>query len=75
MSMLTGIGVSSYLVTQMYLHHFAGLMVIVLFIYIRLAIAGRIKNIVDPFSLMKITLALWIIVFTVGLNLYLTLWE
>jgi uncharacterized membrane protein YozB (DUF420 family) len=75
MSMLTGIGVGSSLLTQMYLHHFAGLLVIVLFIYIWLAVAGRIKRVVDPFKLMKITLALWIIVFIGGLNLYLSLWE
>jgi hypothetical protein len=75
MSTLAEIGVGSSLSTQMYLHHLAGLFVILFAIYIKLAVDGRIKPIVDPFNLMKITLALWVLVFIGGLSLYLKLWE
>jgi uncharacterized membrane protein YozB (DUF420 family) len=75
MSTYTEIGVGSSLSTQMYVHHFAGLLVIIFSIYIKLAVDGRIKHIVNPFKLMKITLVLWVIVFIGGLSLYLSLWE
>ncbi|SFM16034.1 hypothetical protein [Methanolobus profundi] len=75
MSTLRDIGVGSSLQTQMYLHHFAGLVVILFSVYIKLAVDGRIRHIVNPFSLMKITLAIWILVFIGGLSLYFSLWE
>ncbi|WP_094228379.1 hypothetical protein [Methanolobus psychrotolerans] len=75
MSTLTEIGVGSSLKTQMYLHHLAGIFIIIFSLYIKLAVDGRIKPIVNPFNLMKITLALWIVVFMGGLSLYLSLWE
>ncbi len=75
MSALTDLGLSSSLQTQMYLHHFAGLLVVIFYIYIKLAIDGRVKMIFNPFNLMKITLALWIIVFIGGIGLYLSIWE
>ncbi|WP_342305755.1 hypothetical protein [Methanolobus sp. ZRKC5] len=75
MSTLTGIGVGSFLKTQMYLHHLAGLLVIVFSVYIKLAVDGRIRSIVNPFNLMKITLAIWVLVFIGGISLYLSLWE
>lgn len=75
MSTLLEIGVGSSLQTQMGLHHLAGLVVIVFSIYIKLAVDGRIKSIVNPFNLMKITLALWIVVFMGGISLYLSLWQ
>lgn len=75
MSTLNEIGVGSFLKTQMYLHHFAGLLVIVFSIYIKLAVGGRIRSIVNPFNLMKITLAIWVLVFIGGISLYLSLWE
>lgn len=75
MSTLLEIGIGSSLQTQMSLHHLAGLAVVIFSVYIKLAVDGRIKKIVNPYSLMKITLALWIIVFIGGLSLYLSLWQ
>ncbi|WP_340818880.1 hypothetical protein [Methanolobus sp. WCC4] len=75
MSTLLEIGIGSSLQTQMSLHHLAGLAVVIFSVYIKLAVDGRIKRIVNPYILMKITLALWIVVFIGGLSLYLSLWQ
>ncbi len=75
MSQLLNMGVGSSLSIQMYLHHLAGLLVIIFAIYIKLAVYGRIRSIVNPFKLMKITLALWILVFIGGLGLYMSIRE
>lgn len=75
MSSYAEMGVGPSLNTQMYLHHLAGLFVIIFSVYIKLAVDGRIKQIVNPFNLMKITLALWIIVLIGGLSLYLSFWK
>ena len=75
MSTLSDIGIGSSLQTRLYLHHFAGLLVVFLSIYIKFAVDGRIKRIVNPYKLMKVTLALWLLVFIGGIGLYLSLWE
>lgn len=73
MSALNGIGIGSSMQTRMFIHHIAGLLVVIFSIYIKLAVDGRIKQIVSPFKLMKVTLALWILVFIGGAGLYISL--
>ncbi len=72
---LSGIIMTGYFTTLMYLHHILGLIVIVLSIYIKLAFSGKIPSPVPPLKMMKLTLFLWVLTLLGGSTLYLTLWK
>ncbi|WP_406659688.1 hypothetical protein V7O66_07505 [Methanolobus sp. ZRKC3] len=66
---------SRLLIAQIWIHHLAGIGVIMLVVYINLAMKGKTKVLGNVFRLMKITFALWILVFMGGQVIYLALWH
>lgn len=63
------------LISQMWLHHLGGIAIVLLVLYINLAMKGKVKFLGDNFRLMKLTFALWILIFIGGMILYMTLWH
>lgn len=56
--------------TEMLVHHSLGALVILLWIYINLAVMGRIKIIGRLTTLMRTALIMWVITFLFGFYLY-----
>jgi uncharacterized membrane protein YozB (DUF420 family) len=69
-----GFGTRS-LITQMWLHHLGGVVVVLLVVYINMAMKGKVKFMGDNIRLMKITFLLWLLIFIGGIILYLALWH
>jgi uncharacterized membrane protein YozB (DUF420 family) len=56
-------------------HHSLGVIVLLLFIYINLAIAGRVKAPKRMRNVMRSTLGLWLIVLALGGYIYYFIWR
>ena len=72
---LSGITMTGYFTSLMYLHHILGLIVLLFSIYIKLAFSGKIPSPIPPLKMMKPTLVLWVMTLLGGFILYLALWK
>ncbi|MBC7085985.1 MAG: hypothetical protein H5T43_06445 [Methanomethylovorans sp.] len=73
-SSITGMSISNRLLTELWIHHIAGFLVMLLIIYINLSVKGYVHFLGDPYRLMKPTLLLWIIVMLGGVFIYISLY-
>lgn len=60
--------------TEMLAHHFLGLAVVVLWIYINLLFMGKVKGKVRLATIMRSALALWVLSLLLGLHMYILIW-
>jgi hypothetical protein len=56
--------------TEMLIHHSFGVLVVLLWIYINLAVMGRVKLIGRLTTFMRTALVMWVLTFLLGLYLY-----
>lgn len=58
---------------EMLAHHTLGLAVVLIWVYINLADAGRVRLLGRLVIYMRLTISLWVLAFLVGLHLYLSI--
>lgn len=73
-SYFSGMPLSDQFLFGLWVHHIAGLLVVLLVIYINLAVRGSVRFLGEPYRLMKPTLLLWILVLLGGAFIYLGLY-
>lgn len=56
--------------TELLIHHFLGISVVLLWVYINLVVAGRIKLFGSLVFYMRMVMALWVLTFLIGLHVY-----
>ena len=74
-SALSGIQISSQLMLELWVHHIAGLLVMLLVIYINLAVKGSMKFLGEPYRLMRPVALLWFLVLLGGMHIYISLYS
>lgn len=74
LSSVSGIQISNQLFLELWIHHIAGLLVMLLVMYINLAVKGSIRFLGDPYRLMRPVALLWFVVFLGGMHIYLSLY-
>ncbi len=75
LSSVSGIQISDQLLLELWVHHIAGLLVMLLVMYINLAVKSSIRFLGDPYRLMRPVALLWFVVFLGGMHIYLSLYS
>ncbi len=74
-SVLSGMPISDQFRLELWVHHTAGLLVVLLVIYINLAVKGSVRFLGKPYRLMKPVVLLWFLVLLGGLHIYMSLYQ
>ncbi len=56
--------------TEMLIHHSLGILLVLLWVYINLAVMGRVRVLGKLAMYMRTALLLWVVAFLLGLHLY-----
>ena len=75
LSSVSGIQISDQLLLELWVHHIAGLLVMLLVMYINLAVKSSMRFLGDPYRLMRPVALLWFVVFLGGMHIYLSLYS
>ena len=73
-SAFSGMQISSQLLVELWVHHIAGLLVMLLVIYINLAVKGSVHFLGEPYRLMRPVALLWFLVLLGGMHIYISLY-
>ena len=73
-SAFSGMQISSQLLVELWVHHIAGLLVMLLLIYINLAVKGSVHFLGEPYRLMRPVALLWFLVLLGGMHIYISLY-
>lgn len=73
-SALSGMSISDQLRLELWVHHIAGLLVMLLVIYINLAVKGHVRFLGEPYRLMRPIALLWFLVLLGGMHIYISLY-
>lgn len=73
-SSFSGMQTSSQLLVELWVHHIAGILVMLLVIYINLAVKGSVHFLGEPYRLMRPVALLWFLVLLGGMHIYISLY-
>lgn len=73
-SAFSGMQISSQLLVELWVHHIAGILVMLLVIYINLAVKGSVHFLGEPYRLMRPAALLWFLVLLGGIHIYISLY-
>ncbi len=72
-SALSEMQISGQLLLGLWVHHIAGILVVLLVIYIDLAVKGSVHFLGEPYKLMRPVALLWFLALSGGIHIYLSL--